>query len=140
MVLCYFVSLFCIILYPWLISKFDFRKLSTFRISCFLSQIKFLSQNWYFFQKVQSSLGEQKAKENFQKNLVILFWQFLIISLSCKLPQVKRYLISRITNLLKQLPYELLRYRIWRNQEILEKCRMLLALAQCPVFLPNIKR
>ena len=38
--------------------------------------------------------------------LVIMFWHFLIISLRSESPQVKRYLISSITNLVHELPHE----------------------------------
>ena len=55
--------------------------------------------------------------------LVIIFWHFLIIWLRSESPQVKRYLISTITNLVQELPQNL-RLRISGNQEILEKCRM----------------
>ena len=43
-------------------------------------------------------------------------------------PQVKQYLISSITNYVNELPHVLpndLRLRIFGNQEILEKCQML---------------
>ena len=59
--------------------------------------------------------------------LVIIFWNFLIIQLTTESPQVKRYLISRIRNLVHELSYELpkyLRFRILGNQEILEKCQI----------------
>ena len=59
--------------------------------------------------------------------IVIKLWHFLIISLRSESPQVKRYLISSITNLVHELPYELpndLRLRILGNQEILEKSQM----------------
>ena len=59
--------------------------------------------------------------------LVIIFWHFLIIWLRSESSQVKRYLISSITNLVHELPHELpndLRLRILGNQEILEKCQM----------------
>ena len=55
--------------------------------------------------------------------LVIIFWHFLIIQLRSESPQVKRYLISSITNLVHELPNDL-RLRILGNQEILEKCQM----------------
>ena len=45
-----------------------------------------------------------------------------------ELPQVKRYLISSITNYVNELPHVLpndLRLRILENQEILEKCQIL---------------
>ena len=44
-----------------------------------------------------------------------------------ELPQVKRYLISSITNLVHELPYEFpndLRLKILGNYELLEKCQM----------------
>ena len=50
--------------------------------------------------------------------LVIIFWPFLIISLRSESAQVKRYLISSITNLVHELPHELpndLRLRILGN-------------------------
>ena len=83
------------------------------------------------------------------KILVIIFWYFLIMQLTSELPQVKRYLISTITNLAHELPHELpktqdltsprhfrrwggglcphkkkKRLRILENQEVLEKCQM----------------
>ena len=39
--------------------------------------------------------------------LIIIFWHFLIIFLRSESPQVKRYLISTITNLVQVLPHEL---------------------------------
>ena len=39
--------------------------------------------------------------------LVVIFWHFLIISLRSESPQVKRYLISSITNLVHELSHEL---------------------------------
>ena len=59
--------------------------------------------------------------------LVIIFRHFLIVYLRSESSQVKRYLISSITNLAHELPHELpsdLRLRILRFQEILEKCQM----------------
>ena len=59
--------------------------------------------------------------------LVIIFWHFLIIQLTSESAQVKRYLISAVTNLVHKLPHELpndLRLTILGNQEILEKCQM----------------
>ena len=59
--------------------------------------------------------------------LVKIFWHFLLIQLTSESPQVKRYLISSITNLAQELPHELpndLGLRILQNQEILEKCQM----------------
>ena len=38
---------------------------------------------------------------------VIIFWHFLIIQHRSEQPQVKRYLISTITNLVHELPHEL---------------------------------
>ena len=58
---------------------------------------------------------------------MITFWHFLIILLRSESPQVKRCLISSITNLVHELPHELLnelRLRILGNQEILEKYQM----------------
>ena len=59
--------------------------------------------------------------------LVIIFLHFLIIQLWSESPQVKRYLISSITNLVHELPHEFpndLRLTILGNQDILEKCQM----------------
>ena len=59
--------------------------------------------------------------------LVIMFWIFLIIQIRSKSLQVKRQFISSITNLVDELPHNLsndLRLRIFKNQEILEKCLM----------------
>ena len=39
--------------------------------------------------------------------LVVIFQHFLIIQLTSESPQVKRYLISNITNLVQELPHEL---------------------------------
>ena len=39
--------------------------------------------------------------------LVVIFSHFLLIQLRSRLSQVKRYLISRITSSLKELPHEL---------------------------------
>ena len=57
------------------------------------------------------------------KILVIMFRHFLIILLRSESPQVKRYLISSITNLVHELPNDL-RLRILGIYEILEKCQM----------------
>ena len=59
--------------------------------------------------------------------LVIIFWHFLIIQLRSESPQVKRYLISGITNSVHELSHELpndLSLSILGNQKILEKCQM----------------
>ena len=59
--------------------------------------------------------------------LVVIFQHFLIIQLTSESPQVKRYLISNITNLVHELPHELpnyLRLRILGNQETLEICQI----------------
>ena len=116
----YKFHVFCVrtILYHSFKSKFEFRKLSTWPICCFLNKLTFFSQNWYFFQKVESSLEEKRAEESFQTVLVITFSYFFIISFRCQSPRVNRYLISSITNLVHELPYELsneLRLRILGN-------------------------
>ena len=111
----------------WFRSKLDFRKLSSLLISGFLDQLTFLSQNWCFLQKDESSLEEQRAKETSQTMLVIIFWHFLIVFLRSQSPQVKRYLTSSIANSVHKLPHELsndLRVRILGNQEILATCQM----------------
>ena len=59
--------------------------------------------------------------------LVMIFWHFLIISLRSESPQVQRYLISSIKNLVHELPNKFpndLRPRILGNQEISEKCQI----------------
>ena len=59
--------------------------------------------------------------------LAIIFWHFLIIQHRSESPQVKRYLISTITNLVHELPHELAndsRLRILGNQQILKKCQI----------------
>ena len=53
-VLALVLALFLVL--TWFRSKCDFRKLSTLLISCFLNKLTFLSQNWCFFQKVESLL------------------------------------------------------------------------------------
>ena len=53
--------------------------------------------------------------------LVIIFWNFTVFSDKSILPQVKRNLISSISNLVYELLHELpdgLRYRIVGNEEI----------------------
>ena len=49
-------------------SKFDFRKLSTLLISCFLKEPTFWSQSGYFFQIAESLLEVQRVKEEFSDN------------------------------------------------------------------------
>ena len=119
--------------------KLDFTKLSTLSISCFLEELVFLRQSWYFFLKFESSLEEERAKENLQTIFVIIFWHILITSLRSESLQVKRCLISSIRNLLHDLPHDLLndlRLSILRNQEILEKKSNTSGdAAKCPVFL-----
>ena len=44
----------------------------------FLNDLTFLSQNRYFFQKVESSMEEQKRRENFRLIFVIISASFLI--------------------------------------------------------------
>ena len=59
--------------------------------------------------------------------LVIMFQHFLITQHRQELPQVKRYLISSTANLVHELPHGFpndLRLRVFRNQEILEKCQI----------------
>ena len=56
---------------------------------------------------------------------VIIIWYFLLIQHRSEQPQVKRYLISSITNLIHELPHELPNdLRILRNQKILEKYQL----------------
>ena len=58
---------------------------------------------------------------------VIIFWHFLVIQHRSEQSQVKRYLMSSITNLVHELPHEFpndLRLRILGNWEILEKCQI----------------
>ena len=115
------------ILYHWFRSKFDFRNFSIFPITCFPNELKCWRQNRYLFQKVESSFEEERANEIFQTFLAIILWHFLIISLRSELPQVKRYFISSIPNLVHELLHELskdFRLRILGNEEILEKCQM----------------
>ena len=79
------------------------------------------TEDWYLSWKLQSN------KLFCATILVIIFWHFLIISLRSESPQVKRYLISSITNLLHEFPHELpnnLRPRILGNWEILDKFQM----------------
>ena len=87
--------------------KIKLQKLSTLPNTHFLSELTFLSQNWYFFRKVKSSLEVQRVKENFQTILVIIFWHFLIIQLRSESPQVKGFLTSVLTSLVLNLLHEL---------------------------------
>ena len=75
--------------------------------------------------------------------LVIMFWMFLIIQIRSKSLQIKRQLISSITNLVDELPHDLsddLRLRIFGNQEIRKMSNVGGDAAQCTVFLQEIKR
>ena len=91
---------------------------STVPIRCFWNELTFLSQDWYFFQKVESALEEQRGKENLQTILVIIFGPFLISSLRSELLQITLWLISSMRKLLHELPHDFwngLRLRILRN-------------------------
>ena len=72
--------------------------------------------------------------------LVITFPHFLVILLRSESPQVKRYLISSLTNLVHELPHEL------RTQDLrkLENIRKISNVGgdapQCSLLLPEIKR
>ena len=59
------LTLYCIF---GLGQKFDFRKLSTLSISCFLIELTLLSQSVYSFQIVESSLEMYRVKEKFSDN------------------------------------------------------------------------
>ena len=90
----------------WFRSKFDFRKIWTLLITCFLNDLTFFNQNLHSFQKVELSMDKWRVKETFQTILVIIFWHFLIILLRSESRQVKRYLISSITNLVYESPHD----------------------------------
>ena len=83
------------------------------------------------FRLAVPNITINEAEKNFDKNnynprhnILTLF----DISLRSKSPQVKRYLISNIRNLVQELPHELpndLRLRVVRNEEILENYQIL---------------
>ena len=69
----------------------------------------------------------ERVKQIFETILAIIFWHFWIIPLRPDSPQVKRYLLSSISNLVHELPHELpnvLKLRILGNYKILEKCQI----------------
>ena len=73
--------------------------------------------------------------------LVIIFWHFLNNYVRSESPQVKRYLISSITNLVHELVPEPLKTQDLRKLGNIRKMSNLGgSAAQCPVFLPETKR
>ena len=65
----------------------------------------------------EPSLEVKRVKEKFSDNHNITFWNFLIIQYRSKSPQVKLHLTSNITNLVHELPHELLNDLILRVLE-----------------------
>ena len=107
----------------------------------FLKKLFFLSQNGQFFQIFESSLEVQRVKEKFSNNpghnILELFNNLVQVQIATsktklglqynKSPQVKRNLVSSITNLVHESSHELLNHlglRILGNQEIFKKCQM----------------
>ena len=58
-----------------------------------------------FSRKLNHHWKCREQRKHFETVSVIIFWHFLIIN--HRSPQVKRCLISSITNLVHELPYEL---------------------------------
>ena len=74
--------------------------------------------------------------------LVIIFWNITMFQYRSDSLQRKPNLISIIITLICEFPHELLsnlRLRILEKQQI-EKFQILLEIAQCPVFLPEIQK
>ena len=96
-------------------SRFDFGKLSTLLIDSFMIELIFLSQMSVFPRNLNHSLEVQRAKEvcsDYHGHNILELYIFQFWSAS---PQIKRSLISRITNLTYEFPHELLndfRFRI----------------------------
>ena len=66
----------------------------------------------------------RELTENFQKIIVIIFWNFTMFYKRPDKPQVKKNVISSRENLVYELSHDLpnhLRLRILRNEEILGK-------------------
>ena len=103
---------------PWLSTYYYGKfmaKLEKYSLTSKYSLFRRMIQVWYQYFKICLATI-----------LATIFWHFLIISLRSDSPQVKRYLISSITNWVHELPHELpndLRLRILGNQEILEKVK-----------------
>ena len=106
------------LLYPWHIQNLGIFKSST--MFSFLSDIfwclwKIVSCYNYFcrklplgpFQMFGRILNTPMHLEVILTIMVIIFWNFLIIQYWSESPQVKRHLISSVTNLVRELPYEL---------------------------------
>ena len=104
--------------------EIDSRMVSLSLIGTFLTKLTFLNQMSVFSRNWKHHWKCREQTENFQKIMVIIFWNFTMFYKRPDKPQVKRNVISSRENLVHELLRELpngLRLRIFRNEEILGK-------------------